>query len=123
MQDGFIDPLDFQTYEMAYSIMCRSLLPPTLLVYLDVQPQTAFDRMKSRNRKAEAGVPLDYLVKLRKGYLELLKEAESALLPWAHAVRILRIPFDFNIHSPEEWDAVALTVKDSCRKGNDTYFG
>lgn len=115
MQDGLIDPLDFKTYESAYSIMCRSLLPPTLLIFLDVQPQTAYDRMKVRSRSAEAGVPLDYLIKLRKGYQELLREAESALLPWAHAIRICRIPWDFDTHTKEEWDAIALTVKDSCR--------
>lgn len=115
MQDGLIDPLDFETYENAYSIMCRSLLPPTLLIFLDVQPQTAYDRMKVRARGAESAVPLDYLIKLRKGYQELLREAETALLPWAHAVRIVRIPWDFDVHSKEQWDAIALTVKDSCR--------
>lgn len=115
MQDGFIDPLDYQTYEMAYSIMARTLLPPTLLIYLDVQPQTAFNRMKKRNRAAESTIPLAYLVKLRGGYQELLKEAEQGLLPWSHSVRICRIPFDFDTHSSEEWDALATTVKDSFR--------
>lgn len=112
---GNINDLDWKTYEMAANYMCRSLLPPTLLIFLDVQPQTAYDRMKKRNRNAEAGVPLDYLVKLRKGYQDLLKEAEQGLLPWAHAVRIARIPWDFDVHTSEQWDAIALTVKDSCR--------
>jgi deoxyadenosine/deoxycytidine kinase len=112
---GNINDLDWKTYEMAYNYMCRTLLPPTLLIYLDVQPQTAYDRMKTRNRKAEAGVTLDYLCKLRKGYQEILTEAEQSLLPWSHAIRILRIPFDFDIHSSLEWDAIALTVKDSCK--------
>ena len=115
MKSGHIDPLDFETYKIAYNIMCRSLLPPTLLIYLDVQPQTAFDRMKKRNRNAETGVPLEYLVDLRKGYIELIADAEKALLPWAHSVRICRIPFDFNIHEEKEWDAIALTVKDACK--------
>jgi deoxyadenosine/deoxycytidine kinase len=64
MQEGNIDPLDFDTYEMAYNLMARTLLPPTLLVFLDIQPETAFARMQARNRSAEAGVPLDYLQKL-----------------------------------------------------------
>lgn len=115
MEEGNIDPLDWKTYEMAHSIMCRSLLPPTLLVYLDVQPQTAFNRMRNRNRDVEAGVPLEYLIKLRNGYIELIKEAERALLPWAHAVRVCRIPWDFDCHTAEEWDAIALTIKDACR--------
>lgn len=115
MQDGFIDPLDFQTYETAYSIMCRSLLPPTLLIFLDVQPKTAYERMKKRNRAAESNVSLEYLTKLHKGYQELLEEAEKGLLPWSHAVRICRIPYDFDVHTEQEWDSIALTIKSACR--------
>jgi len=115
MEDGFIDPLDYETYLMAYQYMCRTLLPPTLLIFLDVQPETAFNRMKKRNRGAESGVSIEYLIKLRKGYQDLLRDAERCLLPWAHAIRTVRIPYDFDIHDEKEWDAIALTVKDSCR--------
>jgi deoxyadenosine/deoxycytidine kinase len=111
---GNIDELDWLTYETAYQIMCRSLLPPTLLVYLDVQPETAFARMQKRNREAESGVPIDYLVKLQKGYQDLLQEAERGLLPWAHAVRVCRIPWDPDTLSSEQWDAVAKTIKGAC---------
>ena len=52
---------------------------------------------------------------LEKFYQDLIREAESALLPWAHAIRVVRIPWDFDVHSPEQWDSVALTVQDSCR--------
>lgn len=110
-----ISELDWQTYEMAYQMMCRTLLPPTLMVFLDIQPETAYARMCKRNRSAEAGVPLDYLITLRKGYQTLLTEAERGLLPWAHAVRVCRIPWDPDTISPEQWDAVAATVKDACR--------
>lgn len=112
---GNITQLDWSTYEMAYEVMCRTLLPPTLLVFLDVQPQTAFERMRKRARNAEAFVPLEYLVKLREGYQELLIEAERGLLPWAHAIRTCRIPWDPETTTSEAWDAVALTVRDSCR--------
>jgi len=114
-ESGNIPGIDWQTYEMAYNIMCRSLLPPTLLIFLDIQPETAFARMRKRNRGAEAGVPLDYLVTLRKGYQDLINEAERGLLPWAHAIRVCRIPWDPDTISTEQWDAVASTVKDACR--------
>lgn len=115
MQEGNIDPLDFDTYEMAYSIMARSLLPPTLLVFLDIQPETAFARMQKRNRDAEVGVPLSYLQKLQEGYQELLTEAESGLLPWAHAVRVCRIPWDPDTVSSAGWDSTAKTIQGACR--------
>jgi len=107
---GNIEELDWQTYEMAYNIMARTLLPPTLLIFLDAQPETAFDRMQKRQRVAEAGVPLNYLVALRKGYQELLQEAERGLMPWAHAVRVARIPWDPDTTSEKDWDRTAQTV-------------
>lgn len=115
MQEGNISEIDFKTYELATTIMCRSLVPPTLIIYLDVQPETAFNRMKKRNRGAEAGVPLEYLVKLRNGYVDLIHEAEKGLLPWTTATKVCRIPWDFDIHDDSEWDSIALTVKDACR--------
>lgn len=113
--EGNIDELDWRTYEMAYQIMCRSLLPPTLLVFLDVQPETAFERVNKRARKAETGLPLEYLQKLREGYQDLLNEAERCLLPWSHAVRVCRIPWDPETVSSKDWDAVARTIKGACR--------
>lgn len=116
MKTGNIDQLDWETYEMAYNYMARNLLPPTLLIFLDVQPQTAHDRMRKRNRSAEAGVPLDYLIGLRLGYQDLLREAESGLMPWAHAVRVSRIVWDPDTITPGAWDAVSKTVEDMCRR-------
>jgi deoxyadenosine/deoxycytidine kinase len=113
---GNIHQIDWETYEMAYNYMARSLLPPTLLIFLDVQPVTAFNRMKKRNRGAEAGVPLEYLTKLRQGYQELLREAKAGLMPWAHAVQVATIVWDPDTTTTEAWDAVAQTVSDMCRR-------
>jgi len=115
MKSENIDPLDWETYEMAYNFMARNLLPPTLLIFLDVQPETAYDRMRKRNRSAEAGVPLEYLRQLRAGYQELLQEAEQGLLPWSHAVRVSRMVWEPDTITPKQWDAVAQTVRDMCR--------
>jgi deoxyadenosine/deoxycytidine kinase len=115
MESEDIEALDWETYEMAYNLMARSLLPPTLLIFLDVQPETAYERMKKRNRTEENGVPLEYLKKLRNGYNELLREAETALLPWAHAVRVSRLVWEPDTLTPKQWDRVAQTVKDMCR--------
>ena len=116
MQCGNISRLDWETYEEIHSIMARSLLPPTLLIYIDAQPQVAYERMKKRNRDAEVNVTVDYLVKLRDGYRELLDEAEHGLLPWAHAVRTVRIPWDVDTATPAQWDHTAETIRDACRR-------
>lgn len=113
VEEGNISELDWNTYEMCYSVMCHTLLPPTRLIFLDVQPETAFKRMQKRSRDAEAGVPLDYLVKLRKGYQELLREAERGLMPWGHAVKVTTLIWD-PVNDMPDWNAVASTVKDVC---------
>jgi len=113
MQSGNIDPIDWKTYEMAYEIMCNTLLPPTLLVYLDAQPETAFKRMQMRNREAESKVPLSYLKELRAGYTKLIEEAERGLRPWGHAVKVRQLVWD-PVSAIPDWDAVASTIGDAC---------
>jgi len=113
-EEGNIEPIDYNTYEMAYSFISRTLLPPSLLVFLDIQPETALSRVNKRKRPEEDGLPLDYLKKLRKGYLNMLVEGERGLLPWGHAVRVCRIPWDPDTLTEEEWDRVACTVRDAC---------
>jgi deoxyadenosine/deoxycytidine kinase len=112
--DGNISQLDWETYEMCYNVMCHTLLPPTRLIFLDAQPTTAFQRMKKRGRGAESSVPIEYLQKLRKGYQELLKEAERGLMPWGHAVKTTTIIWD-PMNDMPNWDAVASTILDACR--------
>jgi deoxyadenosine/deoxycytidine kinase len=115
MEAGNIDQIDWETYEMAYNYMARTLLPPTLLVFLDVQPETAFKRMQKRARKAEVGVELEYLVKLRDGYNKLLREAKTRVLPWAHCVEVCLVTWDPDTQSSETWDSVAKSIYDRCQ--------
>jgi len=112
---GNINELEWMAYEYAYDTMCRTLLPPTLLVFLEIQPTTAFQRVQSRGREAESNLSLEYLVRLKEGYQELLLEAERGLMPWAHAVRVCRIPWDPDTLTPEQWDQTAETIKGACR--------
>lgn len=116
MESGNISSLDWKTYEISYNYMARNLLPPTLLIFLDIQPETAFERMKKRNRGAESGVPLEYLEKLRDGYVDLLQEAENGLMPWSHAIRVARLVWEPDTLTTEQWDRTAKTVLGMCHK-------
>ncbi len=116
VKKGNISELGWDTYELAYSVMCRTLLPPTLLVFLDAQPETAYKRMQVRARKAEVGVSLDYLIELREGYQELLREATTGIPPWDRTTQLVRIPWDPDTVTTEQWDAVAATVGEACRR-------
>lgn len=121
MRKGNISKLDWETYVRAYMNMCNTLMPPTRLIYLDVQPETAHERMKRRNRDCEREVPLSYLTELKEGYEELIAEAEKGLLPWSHAVKISRLIWDPVNDSPN-WQAISKTVKDLCDESTGWQF-
>lgn len=112
--EGNIEEIDYKTYLMAYSFISRTLLPPSLLVFLDIQPETAFVRVNKRKRPQEDGLPLEYLQKLRDGYLDMLAEIKKGLLPWGHSVDVCRIPWDPDTLTETEWDSVASTIMGSC---------
>jgi deoxyadenosine/deoxycytidine kinase len=116
MECGNIHPLHWEAYERGYQIMARNLLPPTLIVYLDCQPETAFARVNKRNRGIESGITLDYLVRLRKGYQELLDEARRGFMPWGHAVRVLSLCWDYDTVTETQWDAIANTIQEACSR-------
>jgi deoxyadenosine/deoxycytidine kinase len=113
-----ISDLDWRCYQYAYEVTARTIQPPTLLIYLDVQPETAYRRMKSRKRKAESEVPLRYLKRLHDGYEELLSELKRGLVPWSHSVEVTRIVWDRETLKKSEWDAVIATVQSMCRRSS-----
>ena len=115
MQKGNIHPRDWNTYEDSYDGACRTLMPPTTLIFLECQPETAYERMKMRDRKVEVAVPIDYLRELREGYQELLEEADTGLMPWGHAVKTKTLIWD-PINDNPDWDRIAATIRDFCAR-------
>lgn len=113
---GNINDLDWRCYNFAYEVMARTIQPPTLFLYLDVQAETAFNRMRERKRPAEEGVTLEYLQELRKGYEGLIKELKTGLVPWAHSIEVERIIWDRKTLEEREWRAVAATIRDACSR-------
>lgn len=91
---GNISPLEWETYQRFYDIMTCSLIPPSMLIFLDVEPEIAFERVKERNRGAEVGIELGYLQDLRKGYLDLMVEIESGYHPWARGMEVYRMAWN-----------------------------
>jgi deoxyadenosine/deoxycytidine kinase len=96
MLEGNMSELEWMTYQKAYEVMACSLIPPSLLLFLDVEPEVALERVQKRGRSAEAGISLEYLDKLRKGYLDLLAEIESGAHPWSRGMSIKRLPWNMD---------------------------
>jgi deoxyadenosine/deoxycytidine kinase len=114
---GNIHELEWHTYNYAYQMMARDIQPPTVMLYLDVQPETAFERCEKRARACEKSkVTLEYLKQLREGYEDLIAEMQAGLSPWAHGIEVDRFIWDGNTLSEEEWDRVAASLKATCER-------
>ena len=56
--NGNIHPLEWNTYERAYEMFSTEVRPPNLLIFLDIDPRFAKERLEGRDRKAEDGIPI-----------------------------------------------------------------
>ena len=74
MERGFMTPEEYELYVDVYRNMSRDVMPPDIFVFLDVSPEECYDRMHSRGRSQEEGVPLDYLQQLYANYQKLIGE-------------------------------------------------
>jgi deoxyadenosine/deoxycytidine kinase len=115
-QQGHIEQIDWDTYELAYNIMHQSLVPPTLLLYLDVHPDEAYQRARQRARDEESPMPDDsfreYLGELEREYLMLLEEIDQQRYHWSRGMKILRIPWrNMDIDNPDPAEIQALVAK------------
>jgi deoxyadenosine/deoxycytidine kinase len=101
-EDGKIIPECWDIYQYFYDVMSLNLPIPNLLVFLDADPETAFERMQKRGRDAESTVPLEYLQRLRKGYLDLLVEIESHAHAWSRGMDVMRVPWNVDHQDPSK---------------------
>ncbi len=85
MERGFMTREEYDLYVDMYRNMSRDVMPPDIFVYLDVSPEECHERMASRARSQEDGVPLDYLQQLYDNYQKLLSEMRR------RGVRVLTI--------------------------------
>lgn len=113
---GNISELDWECYNFCFQVMARTILPPTVLVYLDCDPEVAHERLTRRSRKAEASVPLEYLQQLRAGYEDLIGEIERGIVPWCHSVKVVRMDWNQIIDPADErrWQYTANTLRNIC---------
>ena len=107
-EDGLMESLDFQTYVGLFQNMSNFLHRPDLIIYLDVDPKEALRRVQERNRSCETSLKLDYLVKLKKGYEEWLKDVSS---------RIPILYLDWNKYQKTEVVATRVKAILATRKG------
>lgn len=77
MKDGMMSKRNYNTYIELFDNMSNFMKHPNLIVFLDVDAETAMKRIKSRNRNCEKNVKLEYLQSLRKNYLEFIDKVSK----------------------------------------------
>lgn len=92
--DGIISERNYATYEQLFANMSKFMSRPTLLVYLDVKPETALQRIEARGRACENSITLEYLAKLHASYERFINEI-------AKTVQVLRIDYS-QFHDAKE---------------------
>ena len=64
-KDGIMDDIDVQTYSELFVNMTDRVMYPSLVVYLDCDPDVAKQRIIKRGRECEKDISLSYLTELK----------------------------------------------------------
>ncbi|MHA2298691.1 MAG: deoxynucleoside kinase [Candidatus Hodarchaeales archaeon] len=112
---GNIHEIEWAIYERAYTVMSNSLIPPSIIIFMDVTPEEAIERIESRDRKAERGglIPLAYLRELEKGYQELLNEIKTEKPAWSRGMRVIELPWNTFEESEESLTKIFDIIRKS----------
>ena len=74
MDNGLFDRTSTLTYHKFFELLSYEV---DYFVYLDVEPELALKRIKTRDRCGENNITLEYLELLRKQYEKLLDQAQN----------------------------------------------
>ncbi len=84
---GLMDERDYRTYVTLFRNMSNFMCKPNLIIFLDVTPERSMERIRARGRSVEAGITLEYLQALHRGYQEFVQEI-SRMIP------VIRVDYD-----------------------------
>lgn len=76
---GLMDERDYRTYQQLFRNMSNFMCKPSVIVFLDVSPESSAERIKMRSRDVESAIPLDYLKALHEGYEEFVQSISKVI--------------------------------------------
>lgn len=107
-QNGFLSPLEWNLYlEWFNFIVTGHCKAPQGFIYLHVDPEVAYERIKKRNRSAEKTISLEYIKQIHDRHQAFLVEKRD-VLPELHNVPVLILdcnkdfesdPSEFYLHA------------------------
>ncbi|MBI4041837.1 MAG: deoxynucleoside kinase [Deltaproteobacteria bacterium] len=81
---ALMDERDYSNYMRLFNVMRRFLVYPDIIIFLDVAPEIALERINSRGRQCEREIPLTYLQHLDSEYRKYIDDI-------GHFVQVLSI--------------------------------
>ena len=76
---GLMDPRDYSTYVDLFQHMSNFMCKPNLIIYLDVTPETSYERVRQRQRDVEGGIQLEYLKALYAEYENFVRDISRVI--------------------------------------------
>lgn len=112
---GFISELDYQTYLNLFDNMQRDLVAPTMVLYLDVSPEVARQRIAQRDRSVEHDIDLEYLRNLAQAYDDWLRYMEQSTM-------VHRLPYDNTALNDENLATIISLIEAKHKKRRQGHF-
>lgn len=76
-KDGIMSQQEVDVYSDLFVNLTRNVMYPTLVVYLNCEPEKAIERLKHRNRDCESNVPVEYLSRLKAELDEFINDFQK----------------------------------------------
>lgn len=92
-EQGIMSDSEYALHMDMHAHLMDKINPPDLVIYLDVSPDVALGRIKSRSRDSETTVTKQYLQMLEKHYRRVLQKAADE-----RGWRVIYVSYDVYIH-------------------------
>jgi len=112
---GLMDDRDYRTYVELFRNMSNFMCKPSVIVFLDVSPESSAERIRSRSRDVESKIELGYLQALHDGYQEFVENI-SKVIP------VIRIDYERFATAEEMAEVIKREYLDASFLRNVTRF-
>jgi deoxyadenosine kinase len=112
---GLMDERDYRTYVQLFRNMSNFMCKPSVIIYLDVSPESSAERIRTRSRDIEKQIPLEYLQALHEGYNEFI-DGISKVIP------VIRVDYERFATAEEMADVIRREYLDASFLRNVTRF-
>jgi len=78
-KSGVMTDRDYRTYVQLFRNMSNFMCKPSVIVFLDVSPESSAERIRARSRDVESKIELGYLNALYDGYQEFIENISKVI--------------------------------------------